>query len=69
MPEQILINFTPQKPAFAIVTSGVTRELHIERTSSRGLVGNVYMGKVVRILPGMQSAFIGQAGARRPSCM
>ena len=37
---------------------GVAQELHIERNGSRGLVGNVYMGKVVRILPGMQSAFI-----------
>ncbi|MCP5267497.1 MAG: ribonuclease G [Zoogloeaceae bacterium] len=58
MPEQILINFTPQETRVAIMYQGVTQELHIERTSSRGLVGNVYMGKVVRILPGMQSAFI-----------
>ena len=34
------------------------QELHIERTLERGLVGNVYSGKVVRVLPGMQSAFI-----------
>ncbi|KAF4516564.1 hypothetical protein B566_EDAN003311 [Ephemera danica] len=37
---------------------GVVQELHIERTASRGLVGNVYLGRVVRILPGMQSAFV-----------
>lgn len=37
---------------------GVVQELHIERTASRGLVGNVYLGRVCRILPGMQSAFI-----------
>jgi len=58
MPEQILINFTPQETRVAVLLQGVTQEIHIERTASRGLVGNVYMGKVVRILPGMQSAFI-----------
>jgi len=58
MPEQILINFTPQETRVAVMQQGVAQELHIERNGSRGLVGNVYMGKVVRILPGMQSAFI-----------
>ena len=58
MPEQILINFTPQETRVAVMHQGVTQELHIERNGSRGLVGNVYVGKVVRILPGMQSAFI-----------
>ncbi|TXI79279.1 MAG: ribonuclease G [Flavobacteriales bacterium] len=58
MPEQILINFTPQETRVAVLQQGVTQEIHIERTASRGLVGNVYMGKIVRILPGMQSAFI-----------
>ncbi|MBW7902187.1 MAG: ribonuclease G [Rhodocyclaceae bacterium] len=58
MPEQILINFTPQETRVAIMRQGAAQELHIERTASRGIVGNVYMGKVVRILPGMQSAFI-----------
>ncbi len=58
MPEQILINFTPQETRVAVMHQGVAQELHIERTSSRGLVGNVYMGRIVRILPGMQSAFI-----------
>lgn len=37
---------------------GVVQELHIERTASRGLVGNVYLGRICRILPGMQSAFV-----------
>jgi len=58
MPEQILINFTPQETRVAVMHQGVAQELHIERNGSRGLVGNIYMGKVVRILPGMQSAFI-----------
>ena len=58
MSEDILINFTPQETRVAVMYQGVVQELHIERTASRGLVGNVYIGRVVRILPGMQSAFI-----------
>jgi ribonuclease G len=58
MPEDILINFTPQETRVAVMYQGVVQELHIERTASRGLVGNIYLGRVVRILPGMQSAFI-----------
>lgn len=58
MPEEILINFTPQETRVAVLQQGVVQELHIERSSSRGIVGNIYLGKVVRILPGMQSAFI-----------
>lgn len=42
----------------AIVEGGSVQELHIERSLERGLVGNIYLGKVVRVLPGMQSAFI-----------
>ena len=57
-PEDILINFTPQETRVAVMYQGVVQELHIERNASRGLVGNVYVGRVVRILPGMQSAFI-----------
>jgi len=58
MPEQILLNFTPQETRVAIMHYGVVQEVQIERTNSRGLVGNIYLGKIVRILPGMQSAFI-----------
>ncbi|MCX8145229.1 MAG: ribonuclease G [Azovibrio sp.] len=58
MSEEILINFTPQETRVAVMAQGVVQELHIERTASRGLVGNIYLGKVSRILPGMQSAFI-----------
>lgn len=56
--QDILINWTPQETRVAVVESGVVQELHIERALERGLVGNVYQGKVVRVLPGMQSAFI-----------
>jgi len=58
MSEEILINITPQETRVAIMLQGVVQELHIERSASRGLVGNVYLGKVARVLPGMQSAFI-----------
>jgi ribonuclease G len=58
MAEQFLINFTPQETRVALMQQGVVQELHIERTNSRGIVGNIYLGKVVRVLPGMQSAFI-----------
>ncbi|MEK8050811.1 ribonuclease G [Ideonella sp. DXS22W] len=54
----ILINWAPQETRVAIVENGAVQELHIERTLERGLVGNIYLGKVARVLPGMQSAFI-----------
>ncbi len=58
MSEQILVNITPQETRVAIMQQGVVQELHIERASSYGLVGNVYQGRVCRVLPGMQSAFV-----------
>ncbi len=58
MQEDILINWSPQETRVAIVENGAVQELHVERTLERGLVGNVYLGKVARVLPGMQSAFI-----------
>jgi ribonuclease G len=58
MSEDILINITPQETRVALILQGAVQELHVERTLSRGLAGNIYLGKVVRVLPGMQSAFI-----------
>ncbi len=58
MSEEFLVNFTPQETRVALMQNGVVQELHVERTASRGIVGNVYLGRVVRVLPGMQSAFI-----------
>ncbi|HYR34458.1 MAG TPA: ribonuclease G [Burkholderiales bacterium] len=58
MSEEILINVTPRETRVAVVAAGVVQELLIERSSGRGLVGNIYMGRVARVLPGMQSAFI-----------
>ena len=56
--EKILVNITPQETRVAVLEDNVVQELHIEREASRGIVGNIYLGKVKRVLPGMQSAFI-----------
>ena len=56
--EEILINVNPRETRVAVVENGTLQELHIERTSARGIVGNIYKGKVVRVLPGMQAAFV-----------
>jgi ribonuclease G len=56
--QDILINWTPQETRVAVVQNGALQELHVERSLERGLVGNVYLGRVARVLPGMQSAFI-----------
>lgn len=56
--QEVLINVTPQETRVAILEQGVVQELHIERASSLGVVGNIYRGTVVRVLPGMQSAFV-----------
>ena len=58
MSEEVLINVTPRETRVAVIAAGVVQELLIERASGRGLVGNLYMGRVARVLPGMQSAFI-----------
>ena len=58
MNEEILINVTPQETRVAVMQQGVAQELHVERSGGRGLVGNIYLGEVSRVLPGMQSAFI-----------
>jgi ribonuclease G len=56
--EDILVNCTPQETRVAVMQSGVVQELHVERAHNRGIVGNIYVGKVARVLPGMQSAFV-----------
>ncbi len=58
MSEEILVNITPQETRIALVENGVLQEVVIERLAKRGLVGNIYMGTVSRVLPGMQAAFI-----------
>ncbi|MCZ4329965.1 ribonuclease G [Castellaniella denitrificans] len=56
--EDILINVTPFETRVALTAQGVVQELHIERSIQRGHVGNLYLGRVARVLPGMQSAFV-----------
>jgi len=55
---EILVNVAPRETRAAILESGVVQELHIERISRRGLVSNLYKGRVSRVLPGMQAAFV-----------
>ncbi|MGD8566556.1 MAG: ribonuclease G [Gammaproteobacteria bacterium] len=58
MSEEILINVTPRETRVAMVENGVLTEVFVERASRLGLVGNIYKGKVSRVLPGMQAAFV-----------
>ena len=58
MKSEILINVTPTETRVTVVENGVLQEVFIEREHLRGLVGNIYKGKVVRVLPGMQAAFV-----------
>ena len=55
---EILVNVAPRETRAAILESGVVQEVHIERTNRRGLVSNLYKGRVSRVLPGMQAAFV-----------
>ena len=58
MSNELLINVTPMECRVALIQNGTVNELFVERTVKRGLVGNIYKGKVVRVLPGMQAAFV-----------
>jgi ribonuclease G len=58
MSGELLINVTPSETRVALIENGVLQEVHIEREAKRGLVGNIYLGKVIRVLPGMQAAFV-----------
>ena len=55
---ELLVNVTPNETRIALVAGGILREVHIERETKRGIVGNIYKGRVTRVLPGMQSAFV-----------
>ncbi|MCW4151614.1 ribonuclease G [Halomonas sp. 18H] len=58
MSGEVLINLTPMETRVAVVENGVLQEAFIERARRRGIVGNIYQGRVVRVLPGMQAAFV-----------
>ena len=55
---EVMMNCTVQETRVAQLENGHVSELYIERTQERGIVGNIYRGKVVRVLPGMQAAFV-----------
>ena len=58
MPSELVINVTSQETRIALIENGVLAELFIERQSEKGIGGNIYKGRVVRVLPGMQAAFV-----------
>ena len=58
MSDELLINVTPTETRVALIENGTVNELFVERAAKRGLVGNIYKAKVVRVLPGMQAAFV-----------
>ncbi|MFO7787176.1 MAG: ribonuclease G [Halospina sp.] len=58
MSEEILINVTPVETRVALVENGMLQEAYVERTRNKGIVGNIYKGRVVRVLPGMEAAFV-----------
>lgn len=55
---ELLVNVTPSETRIALIDTGILKEVHIERQAKRGIVGNIYKGRVTRVLPGMQSAFV-----------
>ena len=58
MSAEMVLNVGPRETRAALLENGVLQELFVERASKRGLTGNLYKGKVSRVLPGMQAAFI-----------
>jgi ribonuclease G len=58
MSAEILVNVSPREVRAALVENGVLQEIFLERANRRGLISNIYKGRVSRVLPGMQAAFI-----------
>ncbi|TMO54809.1 ribonuclease G [Pseudoalteromonas aurantia] len=58
MSSELLINVTPSESRVALIENGVLQEVQVERIGNLGIVGNIYFGKVSRVLPGMQAAFV-----------
>jgi ribonuclease G len=56
--QRIIINVTPQEARVALLENDTLAEIHIERAEQRSIAGNIYKGKVARVLPGMQAAFV-----------
>src|SRR5512143_3639871 len=58
MSAELIINSNPFETRVALVENGQVAELYVERSSDRGIAGNIYKGRIVRVLPGMQAAFV-----------
>ena len=58
MSQEILVNITPREVRVALMESGILQEIHIERSLHQGLLGNIYKGRIARLLPGIQAAFV-----------
>ena len=58
MASELVINVTAHETRISLIEKGTIAELYIERTREKGIVGNIYKGRVVRVLPGMQAAFV-----------
>jgi ribonuclease G len=58
MSSELLVNVTPQETRVAVIENGMLQEIYLEREATRGILGNIYVGRVARVMPGMQAAFI-----------
>src|SRR5438067_2331681 len=56
--EEILININKTETRVAIIENGMVQEVLVERHSRQSLLGNIYKGKILRVMPGMQAAFV-----------
>ncbi|MCM2360033.1 MAG: Rne/Rng family ribonuclease, partial [Geobacteraceae bacterium] len=56
MGNELVINTTSHETRIALIENGTIAELYIERSKVKGIVGNIYKGRVIRVLPGMQAA-------------
>ncbi|MBF0279159.1 MAG: Rne/Rng family ribonuclease [SAR324 cluster bacterium] len=58
MPKDMIINYSPHEARVAVMENGLVSELYYERLKEKGIVGNIYKGKVLKVLPGMEAAFV-----------
>jgi ribonuclease G len=58
MANELIINVRPHETRVALIENGLVSELHIDRKTGHGLIGNIYRGRVARVLPGMQASFV-----------
>ena len=65
MPEELLIDVSPFESRVALVKDGAVEEVHLARAAGYSSTGNIYLGKVVKVIPGMQAAFV-DIGLERP---